>query len=137
MQYDARCIQCQNSSDTFPVKNGLKQGDALTPILINFASAYAIRGVKTNEEGLKLNGTHQLPVYADEVNVLRGSMRTVKKNTEALLVANENGLDVNAEKTKCMVTSRDHVHVSRTEYRAKSQPTYTGCFTTLGHNCRR
>jgi len=80
VKYDTRYIQCQNSSDAFPIKKGLKQGDALSPPLFNFVLAYAIRRVKTNEEGRKLNGTHQIPVYADDINVLRGSKRTIKEH---------------------------------------------------------
>ena len=45
-------------SDTFPIKNGLKQGDALPPLLFNFAFEYAIRRDKADQEGLQLNGTH-------------------------------------------------------------------------------
>jgi hypothetical protein len=82
-------------SDTFPIKNVLKQGDALSPLLFNFALEYAIRRVQANHEGLKLNGTHQLLVYADDVNMLGGS---VHEDTEALVVASkEVGLEVNAE----------------------------------------
>jgi len=77
-------------------------------LLFNFASEYTIRGVRVNQDGLKLDGIHQLLVYADDVNILAGSKHTVKKNTEALLVASkEIGLEVNADKTKCMVMSRD------------------------------
>ena len=57
---------------------------------------------------MKLNGTHQLLLYADGVYVLWGSAHTVKENTEFLIVASkETGLEVNADKTKYMVMSRD------------------------------
>jgi len=57
---------------------------------------------------LKLNGTHQILVYADDVNILGGSVHTVKEKEEALIVAIKNiGLEVNADKTKYMVISRD------------------------------
>ena len=55
---------------------------------------------------LKLNGTYQLLIYVDDVNILEGRVHTVKKNTEALVVASEEvQLEVNADKTKYMVVS--------------------------------
>ena len=57
---------------------------------------------------MKLNGTHQLLAYADDVNILGGSAQSMKENAEALLLASkEIGLEVNADKTKYMIMSRD------------------------------
>jgi hypothetical protein len=54
-----------------------------------------------NPDGLKLNGAHQLFVYADDVNILGGSVYTIKKITEAFIVASkESGMEVNADETK-------------------------------------
>jgi hypothetical protein len=86
----------------------LKQEDILSPWLFNFAIGYAIRRVQVNQEGLKLNGTHQLLVYAHGVTILGGSIHTIKKSTEALVIAAKKiGLEVNAEKTKCVVIPQD------------------------------
>jgi hypothetical protein len=92
--------------DMFPIKNVLKQGDALSPLLFYFALEYASRRVQANQQSLKLNGTHQLLAYAGDVSILGGSVHTIKENTEALVRASkEIGLEVNAEKTKYMVMS--------------------------------
>jgi len=75
-------------------------------LFFNSALAYSIRRVQVNQDGLKLNGTYQLLVYAADVNILGGSVRTVKENTEALLISSkEVQLEVNADKTKYMVMS--------------------------------
>ena len=57
----------------------MKQGDALSPLLFNFVLEYAIRRVQVNQDGLKLNGTHQILAYPDDVNIVGGSIHTVKK----------------------------------------------------------
>ena len=75
----------KNLSDVFPSRNGLKQGDVLSPLLFNFVLEYAIRRLQMNQDGLKLNGKHQLLAYADDVNILGGSVHTVKENAEALV----------------------------------------------------
>jgi hypothetical protein len=66
-------------SDSFPIQNGLKQGDSLSPLLSNFALEYAIRKVQENQVGLKLNGKRQLLSYAYDANLLGDNMGTIEK----------------------------------------------------------
>jgi len=65
----------------------LKQGDALSPLLFSCVLEYEIGRIQVNQDGLKLNGTRQLLVYADDVNILGGSVHTVKGKAEALVAA--------------------------------------------------
>jgi hypothetical protein len=97
----------ENLSDSFPIQKGLKQGDALSPLFFKFALEYAIVKVQENQMRLKLNGTHQFLAYADDVNVLGDNMDTIKKNSETLIdPSKEVGLEINVEKTKYMLLSR-------------------------------
>jgi hypothetical protein len=62
--------------------------------------------VQQNQVGLKLNGTHQLLAYADDVNLLGDNIDAIKKNTETLIDASkEVGLEMNIEKSKRMLLS--------------------------------
>jgi hypothetical protein len=63
--------------------------------------------VQENQVGLKLNGTHQLLAYADDVNLLKDKMDTIEKNTETLIDASkEVGLEINVDKTMHMLLYR-------------------------------
>jgi hypothetical protein len=62
--------------DSFPIWNSLKQGDTVSPLLFNFAVEFAIRKAQENQVGQKLNGTHQLLAYTDDVNLLGDNIDT-------------------------------------------------------------
>jgi hypothetical protein len=94
-------------SDSFPIQHSLKQGDTLSPLLFNFTLEYVIRNVQETQVKLKLNGTHQLLAYADDVNLLGDNIDTIEKNIETLIEARlEVGLEINVEKTKYNLQSR-------------------------------
>lgn len=91
----------KNLSDTFPIRNGMKQEDNLSPFLINFSAEYDIRRFQANQEGMKLNGILQLLVYVDDVNILIVIVHAIQGNAKYLvMVGREIGLEVNADKTK-------------------------------------
>jgi len=77
----------KNLFDMFHIRNGLRQGDSLSPLLFNFVLEYAIRMVKVNQDGLKHTSLWFMPTML--IYVLGGSVHTIKKNTEAVLVGSK------------------------------------------------
>jgi hypothetical protein len=78
-----------------------------SPLLFNFALECVIRKVKENQVGLKWKGTHQLLVYADDVNLFLDNTNTIQVNTEALIdFSEEVGLEAKTERTKFKFMSR-------------------------------
>jgi hypothetical protein len=71
-------------SERFAIKNGLKEGDALSTLLFNFPLEYDIRKVQADQVGLKLNCTYQILVYALDVNILGASTHNIKEHTHKL-----------------------------------------------------
>jgi hypothetical protein len=79
-EIDRKICIAKHLSDSTPIQNCLKQGNALSPLLFKFTLENDIRKVQENQVGLKLNGAHQLLAYADDVNLLGDNMDTIKKN---------------------------------------------------------
>jgi len=72
----------------------LEKRDSLSPWLLNFAVEYAIRRVEVKQDGFKLNSTHQLLVYGDDVNIMGGRVSTITNKEVLLARSKEIGLEV-------------------------------------------
>jgi hypothetical protein len=79
-------VQVNICLDKFPIQNGLKEGDASFPLLFNSAVQHAIKKAQENQMGLNLNGTYQLLVYADDVNLLEHNIKTIRKTQKHSLM---------------------------------------------------
>jgi sorting nexin-29 len=107
-------------------------------MLFNFALEYAIGKVQVIQVGQKLNGTHQLLTYADDVNLLGDNIDTINENTGTLIEASkEIGLEMNVEKTKYMLVSQDQttgqnqvIKVGNSSFENVSQFKYLGTTVT-------
>jgi hypothetical protein len=66
-------------SDKFAIQNGLKQGDAMSPLLFTYILEYAIWKVREFRVGLELSGTYQLLLYADDVNIQSDNINTIRR----------------------------------------------------------
>jgi hypothetical protein len=73
----------------FPIRNGLKQGDTLPPLLVKFVLQYTIKRVQVDQVRLQLNGTHQLLVYANDASTLGRKEHIIMVDAEALIVASK------------------------------------------------
>jgi hypothetical protein len=75
-----RIFHCigKHLSDSFPIRNGLKQGDALSPLIFNFSLKYVIKELFENQFGDEI-GTHQPSVCAHFANPLGVNTDTIKK----------------------------------------------------------
>jgi len=71
----SRARVCKGLSDMFKIKNGLKQGDALSPLFFNFALEYTVRMFQVNQDGLKLKSVRQFLVYDDVVIIWDGRVK--------------------------------------------------------------
>jgi len=86
-------------SSSFPIENGLKQGDAFSPLLFNSALDYAIRKIQETNLELDGNDTHLVLDYAEDVNLIGDDIRTIERNAGVFLNASKDiGLAVNIGK---------------------------------------
>lgn len=94
-------------SDTFRINTGLRQGDALSPLLFNLVIEEALREVSSLQGGAKINGKTNVLAFADDVALIAENKKDIKELAEKLITETQKvGLKINEEKTKIMKISR-------------------------------
>lgn len=106
-------------SKAFEVKTGLKQGDALSPMLFNLALEKTIREMQKEPTGITI-GIRKIQVlgFADDLNILGSSLNDTKRTAHILeQAAGKVGIKINREKTKernCLTTKRIRTMMMKT-----------------------
>jgi sorting nexin-29 len=96
----------RNVSSEFKVK-GLRQGDAIAPLLFNIVLEIAIRRSKVETKGTIFDKCNQIMAYADDVVIMGRRLQDVKETFTSLVEqTNKMGLEINGKKTKLMIVSR-------------------------------
>ena len=112
----------------------MKQGDAVSPLLFNFALKYAIRKVQETRLGLDMNSMHQLLAHADDVNIVGDDIRKIGRNVDVLLNACKDiGLAVNTGKTKYMeigMIANEHIKIGSNSNEKGKTFKYLGSLVT-------
>ncbi|CAG9134902.1 unnamed protein product [Plutella xylostella] len=126
-------------TEEFAVVTGLKQGDALSPMLFNLALEHVLRGVLELDFGLQLNGKHKVVGYADDLAVLGKTAEEVRKAAKLLdTEAGKIGLRINRGKSEYLhmkrykdkSVRRQDLHVGDVTYKGVSRFKYLGCTVT-------
>jgi len=96
----------QETSTQFKVQTGLRQGDALSPMLFNLTLEKVVRDM-TKERKMNLGELNVLLAYADDIVIMGNSRDEVIQTTRKLLKTSKRmGLEVNQQKTKYNCMSR-------------------------------
>ena len=143
-----RSTKCQvkvqgDLSDPFNTKKGLRQGDGLACLLFNLALEWVIRKSGLDYRGTIYNRSIQLLAYADDLDIIARSTRTLKEAFIKLQrTAKDIGLQINQEKTKYMEVNIKHgktpfFEVNECKFENVDQFKYLGTLITKDNNLHK